>query len=160
MTPQTVVKETAVNVFEEIAWGTSISHGDVEHPWQITELWTDEELELINVYRVPLAVVPGDKIVKGFSFARDADDKVVQVLDLEDAPLAPVTPRQIRRALSQIGVRQAIEDWVQTQGITVQDSWQYATEVTRDNALVIAACATVGKTDADLDALFALARTL
>lgn len=160
MTPTTVVKEKSVNVFEEIAYGNSITFDDVLHPWQITELWTDAELEFINIYRVPLAEVPGDKVLKGYSFARDGDGKVQQVLDLEDAPLPPVTPRQIRLALSQIGVRQEIEDWVKAQDITVQDSWQYATEVTRDNPLVIAACEAVGKTDAELDAVFALARTL
>lgn len=155
-----VVKETSVGVFEEVAWGSSIPFANVLHPWQITELWSDEELELINVYRVVRAPVPGDKVLKGYSFARDADDKVQMVLDLEDAPLPPVTPRQIRLALSQIGIRQEIEDWVKAQDISVQDSWQYATEVTRDNPLVLASCAALGKTDADLDAVFALARTL
>jgi hypothetical protein len=156
-----VVIETKLNQFTELPPGSTIVSTDgVQHPWQITSQWSDSELEFINVYRVEPTPIPDGKTSVDFTFSRDASGVVRQVHTLEDLPLTPVTPRQIRLALTQIGVRQAIEDWVKTQGITVQDSWQYATEVTRDNALVIAACTAVGKTEAELDALFALARTL
>ncbi|MCP3400401.1 hypothetical protein [Bradyrhizobium sp. CCGB20] len=160
MTAYVVVKETSVNVFEEIAEGASFLFNDVLHPWQITELWSDEELELINVYRVPCAVVPADKLVTGSTFIRDANGDVQQVLNLVDAPPAPVTPRQIRLALTQMGLRQAVEDYVKTQDISVQDSWNYATEFLRDNELIVACAGALGKTDGDLDVLFGLARTL
>lgn len=160
MTVFLVVKEIAANVFEEIQPGSSILTDDVLHSWQITELWTDAELALINLYRVPLAAVPAGKLIKGYSFARNAGGKVEHVLELEDIPLQAVTPRQIRLALSQIGLRKEVEDWVDTQDIAVKDSWMFATEITRDYPLVIAACTALGKTEAELDALFALARTL
>lgn len=158
--PTIVAQETSPNVFVEVNPGASIISNNILHPWQIVQLWTAEELEFINIYRVEVTAIPEGKTSTGYTFSRDASGVVRQVHTLEDLPLTPVTPRQIRLALTQIGVRQAIEDWVKTQGITVQDSWQYATEVTRDNALVIAACTAVGKTEAELDALFALARTL
>lgn len=161
MTPSLVVKEVALNQFEELLPGLSITTPDgILHPWQITELWTDAELEFINIYRVEPTPIPEGKTSTGYTFARDEDGVVRQVHDLVDLPPAPVTPRQIRLALSQIGLRAQIEDWVDTQDIAVKDSWMFATEIDRDNPLVIAACTALGKTEAELDALFALARTL
>jgi hypothetical protein len=85
---------------------------------------------------------------------------VNQVLDLHDAPAIPVTPRQIRLALTAIGLRQQVEDWVQAQDIIVKDNWDYASSFERNNALIVRAATALGKTPADLDALFALAATL
>jgi hypothetical protein len=75
-------------------------------------------------------------------------------------PVPPVSPRQIRLALSAIGLRQQVEDYVNAHDITVQDSWHYTTEFDRNHPLIAACAAALGKTDADLDALFALAATL
>ncbi|UYO47797.1 hypothetical protein KQX64_17715 [Rhodopseudomonas palustris] len=71
-----------------------------------------------------------------------------------------VTPRQLRLALTQLGLRQAVEDYVGTQDISVKDSWQYATQFERTHPLILAAATALGKTDNDLDALFSLAKTL
>lgn len=156
-----VVNETKPNQFEELTPGQTIVSADgVQHPWQITSLWSDTELEALNIYRVETTPIHEGKTSVGFTFERDATGTVRQVHTLVDAPLPSVTPRQIRLALSQIGLRKEIEDWVDTQDIVVKDSWMFATEITRDNPLVIAACSAIGKTDEDLDALFALARTL
>lgn len=156
MTVFLVVKEVASG-FEEVQPGSSILADDILHPWQITELWPDADLALIGLYRVPLADIPAGYTMRGYSFARNAGGAVEMVAQL--APL-PVTPRQIRLALSQIGLRKEIEDWVDTQDIIVKDSWTFATEFDRYHPLVVSACTAVGKTDEDLDALFALARTL
>lgn len=72
----------------------------------------------------------------------------------------PVTPRQIRLALSAIGLRDAVEAYVNAADITVQDNWHYASEFVRDNALINGAATALGKTSADIDNLFALALTL
>lgn len=71
-----------------------------------------------------------------------------------------VTPRQIRLALSTMGLRQAAEDFVAAQDQTVKDNWGYATAFTRSHPMILACAAHLGKTDADIDALFALAATL
>lgn len=156
MTPFIVVKEVA-DGFEEIHPGSSMLLGDALHSWQITELWSDAELALIGLYRVPLADIPAGNTMRGYSFARNAEGVIEMVPQL--TPI-PVTPRQIRLALSQIGLRKEIEDWVDTQDIVVKDSWTFATEFDRYHPLVVSACTALGKTDEDLDALFALARTL
>jgi hypothetical protein len=156
-----VVVETKLNQFAELTPGETIVSADgVQHPWQITSLWSDDELEFINVYRVSPTPVPDGKLSTDFTFARDASGVVRQVHTLVDAPVPPVTPRQIRLALSQMGLRQAVETYVQQQDITVQDSWTYASEFLRDNELIIAAARALNKSDADLDGLFALARSL
>jgi hypothetical protein len=156
-----VVQETALSVFKEITPGdTIVAKEGIQHPWQITELWTDDELEFIDIYRVAPTAIPAGKTPTGYSFARDGEGVVRQVLALEDLPEVPVSPRQIRLALTQIGLRKAIEDYVAAQDVTVQDSWNYATEFFRSNPLVADAARAINKTDSELDALFALARSL
>jgi hypothetical protein len=71
-----------------------------------------------------------------------------------------VTPRQIRLALSMIGLRQQVEDYVNAQDITVQDSWHYSTMFERNNPLMIACKDFLEKTEEDLDELFILAASL
>jgi len=77
-------------------------------------------------------------------------------------PVVPqlVTPRQIRLALYQIGLRQQVEDYVNSQDITVQDSWNYATQIERTNPLILACKFALGKTDEELDQLFILAASI
>lgn len=71
-----------------------------------------------------------------------------------------VTPRQIRLALSKLGLRQVIEDWVNTQPIEVQDSWHYSLDFEIDNPLIVNAVSAMGKSQADLVGLFTLAASL
>lgn len=71
-----------------------------------------------------------------------------------------VTPRQIRLALSQLGLRSAVEDYVAAADQAVKDSWEYTTEFDRNHPLIAAAAQALNKTDAEIDALFSLAATL
>lgn len=68
-----------------------------------------------------------------------------------------VTPRQIRLALSQAGLRQQVEDYVNSQDNAVQDSWHYSTGFDRTNPLILACQDALGKTEEELDAIFILA---
>ena len=76
------------------------------------------------------------------------------------APILVVTPWQIRKALNALDLRTAVETAMEGADQTTQDAWQYATEFVRTDPLVSAFGAVLGKTDEDLDALFALAKTL
>lgn len=71
-----------------------------------------------------------------------------------------VTPWQIRKAINASGLRSAVESAVEAADITVQDGWKYATEFVRTDPLIESFGATLGKTPAEIDALFALALTL
>ena len=75
-----------------------------------------------------------------------------------------VSMRQARLALFQQGklsqVQPLIDAMSEPAKTTTQISWDYATEVRRDDDLVVQLSAAMGLTDADLDALFTLAATL
>lgn len=75
-------------------------------------------------------------------------------------PKLVASARQVRLALNQIGLRQAIEDYVASQGDDVKDSWEYSTEFDVDHPFIVAGKAALGITDEQVSALFELARTL
>ena len=68
-----------------------------------------------------------------------------------------VSMRAFRKALSQVGLRQAVEDYVAAAPIDVRDDWATAPSVRRDNALILAAADALKQDAAALDGLFALA---
>lgn len=71
-----------------------------------------------------------------------------------------VTPRQLRLALTATGLRAAVEAAVAGGDQNTKDTWEFSTECLRDNPLLVQMGAALGKTEAELDALFALAATL
>ena len=84
------------------------------------------------------------------------------VLDVQ-VPVQPpiiVTPRQIRLALNASGLRDAVEAAVAQSDQSVKDTWDFSTEIQRDNPLIIEMGTTLGMTEADVDALFELAARL
>lgn len=74
--------------------------------------------------------------------------------------IAPVTPRQIRLALTQLGLRAAVETAVTAASQDVRDTWQYATAFERDNPLVASLATQLNVTSEQLDGLWRLAATL
>ena len=75
-------------------------------------------------------------------------------------PVVVVSAWQIRKALNQIGLRDAVEEAVTQANSETYDAWEYATEFERDHPLVVSFGTALGKTPEELDALFALAVTL
>lgn len=71
-----------------------------------------------------------------------------------------VTPRQIRQALTRAALRDVVEAGVAAGDQDTKDWWEFSTEFLRDHPEVIAMGAALGKTDAEIDAIFALAATL
>ena len=79
----------------------------------------------------------------------------------EPAPEVPVVSmRAFRRALVQVGLRQAVEDYVAGAPIEVRDDWATAQTMHRDNPLILAACTALGQDDAAMDGLFAVAQQI
>ncbi|MEK9724325.1 MAG: hypothetical protein VW405_12710 [Rhodospirillaceae bacterium] len=89
-----------------------------------------------------------------------AEGNTPEPADPVPVPAVTVTPRQIRLALTQTGLRAAVENYVAAASQDVKDSWEYSTVFERDHPLLVAAGHALGKTDAEIDALFALAVTL
>jgi hypothetical protein len=86
-----------------------------------------------------------------------------EIADLRSAAVAAgagvisVTPLQMRRALNASNLRDAVEAAVAAAPQDVRDAWEFATEIRRNDALLISLATALGKSDADLDILFQLA---
>lgn len=82
---------------------------------------------------------------------------------IDPALLPPpvATPWQIRKALNQLGLRQQVEATIAGSGdVELQDAWQYTSLFERNHPLVIGMGPILGKTEQEIDAVFALAVTL
>lgn len=71
-----------------------------------------------------------------------------------------VSPLQMRKALRLQNLRASVDAYLEDADEEVREDWEYATQIERSNALLIAAAQALGKTEADLDDLFRLAATL
>ena len=78
-----------------------------------------------------------------------------------EAPPAPtLSAWQIRKALNQMGLRDAVEAAVAAGPQDAKDAWAYANEFERGHPLIESFAQALGKSDEDIDALFALGATL
>ncbi len=73
---------------------------------------------------------------------------------------AVVTPRQIRLALNDAGLRDTVEQAVTASDQSVKDWWEYALDIERNNQLVVSMATQLGISSAQLDALFVAAAGL
>ena len=71
-----------------------------------------------------------------------------------------ITPLQARRALRAAGLLGAVNGAVASADPDIQDAWEYAIEVRRDNPIIAGMAASLGLTEAQLDDLFRQAATL
>lgn len=80
------------------------------------------------------------------------------------APVEPVPtfvyPRQIRLALTRVGLRTAVETHVAASGQDLKDWWEFSNEFYRDNPHVIETANALGVNSSQLDDLWRLARSL
>lgn len=72
----------------------------------------------------------------------------------------PVSPRQIRLALNQAGLRSAVEAYISAAPQDVKDTWEFSTVIERNSPLIAAGAAKLNLTEAQIDDLFTLAATL
>lgn len=71
-----------------------------------------------------------------------------------------VTPRQFRQALTRAGLRVAVESFIASADQDTKDWYEFSNSFERQNSVLIAAAHGLGKSDADIDALFVLAAGL
>lgn len=80
-----IVQENPADTFVEIMQGASFRDvNDVQHGWDVAELWTDEELAAIGVYRVQPAAMTAGRVPTGYTFSRDGEGNIVQVISYGD----------------------------------------------------------------------------
>lgn len=79
-------------------------------------------------------------------------------------PIEPVPtfvyPRQMRLALTRVGLRTAVETHVAASGQDLKDWWEFSNEFYRDNLHVIETANALGVNSSQLDDLWRLARSL
>lgn len=77
------------------------------------------------------------------------------------APVIPqtVSMRQARLALYQVGKLAAVTAAINAAGEEAKLTWEYSSEVNRNDGLVPAMAASLGMTEAEIDSLFILAAT-
>lgn len=83
-----------------------------------------------------------------------------QIAAIELAKIPKCSPRQLRQALTRVGLRTAVEAAVASGEQDLKDWWEFATEFERGNEHVIAMAAALEVSDKDLDDLFKLAASL
>jgi hypothetical protein len=76
------------------------------------------------------------------------------------APIADVTPRQIRMALSRTGLRAIVESAIAAGSQDLKDWYEFSTTFQRLQPLVVQMGIDLGQTPAQLDALWQLAASL
>ena len=75
-------------------------------------------------------------------------------------PIAPISPRQIRQALTRVGLRTAVEAAVAAGGQDLKDWYEFSTAFERNNAQVIAMGVALSVSPSSLDDLWALGASL
>lgn len=149
------VQETSPGSFSEIAPGMSFEANGALHGWQVADLWSDEDLAAIGVYRVTPAEVPPYKVVTSTSYGRDGSGKVVQVLTLEDAPIEPVPASSAKLVLDDDGIYSAVEAiCLDHPVLAVRIYWTTAATWERGNPYVQAIGTEMELSDEQMDDMF------
>ena len=89
-----------------------------------------------------------------------AEGNTPEPADPIPVPPTVVSPRQIRHALNQMGLRVDVEAAVASGDQDLKDWWEFATTFESNHPMVIAMGETLGKTQEEMDALFTLAKDL
>lgn len=79
---------------------------------------------------------------------------------MRDDYIAPVSPRQIRQALTRANLRSSVEAAVAAGDQDIKDWWEFATTIERQHPMVLVMATALGVTDAQLDSLFVAANVL
>lgn len=73
---------------------------------------------------------------------------------IDPQPMPVISARQVRLALTAAGLREQVEAAVEAADQATQDHWFYSTELHRDHPLIVSMAASLGMTEAQIDALW------
>lgn len=74
--------------------------------------------------------------------------------------LLPLSAWQVRKVLTQLGLRDSIETAIANANQATKDAWTYASSFQRDDAMLNSMAVSLGITDVQLDGMFELGVTL
>ncbi len=84
----------------------------------------------------------------------------IAIADYVPPPVTLVTPRQARLALLGAGLLDQVEAMVEQAGGATKITWEYATEINRQDQLITGIGGALGLTEEQIDALFTSAASL
>lgn len=90
----------------------------------------------------------------------DTEAETIRLSQIPPEPPIVVSALQIRKALTQLGLRTAVESAVATGSQDLKDDWEFSTRFIRKDPLIISMAESLGQTPAQVDALFELAQSL
>jgi hypothetical protein len=151
-------RENPPNVFK--LW-TGEKIGGVWHPREIETAWPVEELEALKLF-IPREAEPVPEGMQSLGTSVKRVNGTVQfVHELEEVPVPySISPLQARKALRASGMKTAVDAYVANLPEAEREEWEYATEIRRTNATLLAGAVLLSLTDENLDDLFRLGATL
>lgn len=140
---------------------------DVQHnTLDVERCWSTDELAAAGLAVIQPAIIPTGKVPVGQPSLVDDGGVPREVYVLEDAPLQPLTSRQLRLGLVANGISlssveaaiDAIED--ETEREMARIEWEYATTFERSHPLIEQVGSALGLTPEQIDDMWAEAAAL
>ena len=85
---------------------------------------------------------------------------IIPTIEQIRAQLQPLSAWQVRKVLTQLGLRDSVETAVANADQATKDAWHYASNFQRDDAILNAMAVSLGITASQLDSMFELGITL
>lgn len=109
----------------------------------------------------PPVAPDGHRAVRGAPSMVDGVWRYTYTIEPMPQVVASCSPWQIRKALNELGLRDAVELAVSQSGDrTIQDGWEFATEFRADDSFVLDMGAAIGKSHEEVADLILYASTL
>lgn len=108
----------------------------------------------MNYFEVIVDARTGTETIRPYT-----PDEIAAIEEQANPVPTAVTPRQFRLALNQLSLREAVEAAVAASDQDTKDTWEFATEVRRDNPELNAMAEALGLSPSQLDDIFILANT-
>lgn len=147
-------------------WDGAERLGDITYQPNIGDLWTDEDLAALNLYKPVEPEVPPGKVVVGRTVQR-VNGVVTFVYTLESVPLADLNRVQFRFMVKKLGVASAIQAAIEAMPsdteeeenakIMAETLWEDGQRFERSHPLFTTLAPSVGLTDEQVDAAWAAA---
>ena len=95
-----------------------------------------------------------------YAQAKPTAAQLAQVSDAAPKTYAPLSAWQVRKVLTQFGLREQVEAAIVTADLNTKDAWNYANEYQRNDPLLNGMATALGMTSAQIDQMFTVGVTL